>query len=493
MVKRKAATAAAVRAPPASIQAAVASLAEATAASRASAVRAAITTPAAATAAIAAATAAPQAAATAKQVAFATKAADSAALEAATATKKAGVAAPGAVLPVGLALTAAPPAVDALLTREGICAIRNSSAAPAVPAAAAAARLAVAYAAAEAAPGPDGINPRLLKELGDSILTPLEIIFQKSLTSGMVPLEWRQATVILIFKKVSKRETGNYRPVSLTSIPCKILESILKDDIMEHLLLNGLIKDSQQGFKPGRSCTTNLITFLEKATLAKNNGKPIDVVYLDFSKAFDKVPHRRLLRKMEGKKISKEVIKWIENWLTGRTQRVKVNGGMSEEGEVDSGVPQGTVLGPCLFTIFIDDTDDCAVGKTLIIKFADDIKGLRTVERDEDAQELQETLDNLCEWATNWGMCFNVEKCKIMHIGHNNIQREYKMGGQTLAKTEMEKDVGVCVNRGLKPSDHCKKNSHESDSCAETNTKELSLQRQKSVCWPLQEICETSP
>ena len=160
---------------------------------------------------------------------------------------------------------------------------------------------------------------------------------------------------------------------------------------MEHLLSNRLIKDSQHGFMPGRSCTTNLITFLEKATLAKDNGKAMDVVYLDFSKAFDKVPHRRLLKKMEGKNINEGVINWIENWLTGRTQRVKVNGEMSEEGEVGSGVPQGTVLGPCLFTIFIDDADDSAVGETQIIKFADDTKALRTTENDQDAQELQET------------------------------------------------------------------------------------------------------
>ncbi len=230
-----------------------------------------------------------------------------------------------------------------------------------------------------------------MKKLGDSILALLEIILKKSLTSGMVPLECRQATVLPIFKKGSKREAGNNRPVSITSTPSKILESILKDDIMEHLLSNGLIKDSQHGFMRGRSGTTNLVTFLEKATLAKDNGKPMNVVYLEFSKAFDKVLHRRLLRKMGGKKISKEVIKWIENWLTGRTQRVKVNGEMSEEGDVDSGVPQGTVLGSCFFTLFIDDADDCAVGQTLIIKFGDDTKVLRTVERDKDAQELQET------------------------------------------------------------------------------------------------------
>jgi type I restriction-modification system DNA methylase subunit len=153
-----------------------------------------------------------------------------------------------------------------------------------------------------------------------------------------------------------------------------------------------LIKNSH-GFRPGRSCTTNLLTFLELTTAAKDNGKPMDTVYLDFSKGFDNAPHKRLLKKMEAKRISKEVQCW-----TGESEM--------------SGVPQGTVLGPCLFFMsFIDDADHCVVGQTVLIKPADDTKGLRTVETDQNWQELQSTLDKLCDWADAWGMSFNVEKC----------------------------------------------------------------------------------
>jgi ribonuclease P/MRP protein subunit RPP40 len=138
---------------------------------------------------------------------------------------------------------------------------------------------------------------------------------------------------------------------------------------------------------------------------------------------------------MEAKRINMEVVCWIGDWLDGRTQRVKVNSEMSEEGEVDLGVPQGTVLGPCLFYVFIDDADDCVVGQTELIKFADDMKELRTVETDQDWQELQSTLDKLCDWADTWGMSFNVEKCKVMHNGRSsNPEREYKMRGKNLTK-----------------------------------------------------------
>jgi hypothetical protein len=145
--------------------------------------------------------------------------------------------------------------------------------------------------------------------------------------------------VVPIYKKGSKRETGNYRPVSLTSIPCKILESIIKYAMMNHLITKNLIKDTQHGFMPGRSCATNLISFLESVTGAKDNAKSVDVIYLDFSKAFDKVPHKRLSAKLKAKGVSKEITKWIEDWLDQRKHVVKVGGEMSEEGEVGSGVP----------------------------------------------------------------------------------------------------------------------------------------------------------
>ena len=126
-----------------------------------------------------------------------------------------------------------------------------------------------------------------------------------------------------IFKKGTKGEPGNYRPVSLTSIPCKIFESILKDSIMDHLQDQKLIKDSQHGFMPGRSCATNLVLFQDKLTKIMDQGKSADIFYLDFAKAFDKVPHKRLVQKLRNKGIGGNILRWIENWLTSRTQAVK--------------------------------------------------------------------------------------------------------------------------------------------------------------------------
>ncbi len=135
-----------------------------------------------------------------------------------------------------------------------------------------------------------------------------------------------------------------------------------------------MIKDAQHGFLPGKSCATNLISFLESITEAKDNVKSVDVIYLDFRKAFDKVPHKRLITKLKAKGVSEEITKWIEEWLEQRVQVMKVGGEMSEESDVGSAVPQGIVLGLSLFTIFIDDVDDCITALANIIKFADDTK-----------------------------------------------------------------------------------------------------------------------
>ena len=210
---------------------------------------------------------------------------------------------------------------------------------------------------------------------------------------------------------------------------------------------------------PGRSCTANLVLFLDKLTEIVDRGKPADIFYLDFAKAFDKVPRERLLQKMETKGIDGNVLKWVRIWLTGRTQAVKVGTGstISENCEVKSGVPQGSVLGPPLFTIFIDDLDDYVEMIDMIMKFADDTKGLQEINGVEDKNKLQEALDRLTEWAEDWGMKFNIEKCKIMHVGRNNPQYEYTMGGTKPKEVEEEKDIGVTVHNSLKPSKHCKR------------------------------------
>jgi len=208
---------------------------------------------------------------------------------------------------------------------------------------------------------------------------------------------------------------------------------------------------------PGRSCTTHLLEFMEEVTKAVDNGKPVDVVYLDFAKAFDKVPRRRLMEKLRAHGVTGSIYRWINNWLTGRQQRVVLNGRGSDWTEVRSGVPQGSVLGPILFLIYINDLDEVVRMVNVIKKFADDTKLGQTVETLEQRRLLQEALDNLVSWAEKWDMKFNIKKCKVVHIGHGNPEHRYEMGGERLAAAAEEVDIGITMTRNLKPSQQCAK------------------------------------
>ena len=179
----------------------------------------------------------------------------------------------------------------------------------------------------------------------------------------------------------------------------------------------------------------------------------MDVVYLDFQKAFDKVPHQRLLLKLKAHGIGNDVINWIEKWLTHRKQRVIVDGEISNWKCVLSGVPQGSVLGPILFLIYINDLEDDISSK--VLKFADDTKVFRKVTNDTDKQSLQEDLDKLVKWSEKWQILFNFGKCKHIHIGHGNMDEEYKMGGAVLGRTTQEKDLGVTFSADMKVSEQC--------------------------------------
>jgi hypothetical protein len=180
------------------------------------------------------------------------------------------------------------------------------------------------------APGDDGFAPLFLKEIANEIYNPLSIIFRSSLEEGKVPEDWKIANVTPIFKKGSRQAPENYRPISLTSQVGKILESIIKDSLLQHLKSHKLINDSQHGFTSKRSCLTNLLSFLELVTDYIDQGLPVDVIYLDFQKAFDKVPHGRLLSKVRAHGINDKIAGWIQNWLSERQQRVVLNGNKSE-------------------------------------------------------------------------------------------------------------------------------------------------------------------
>ena len=194
-----------------------------------------------------------------------------------------------------------------------------------------------------------------------------------------------------------------------------------------------------------------------------DEGHAVDVVYLDFAKAFDKVPHQRLLNKMQTLGITGKVLAWVVAWLRGRQQRVVLNGSASSWATVDSGVPQGSVLGPTLFVIFINDIDNViSIVNSFISKFADDTKVGMNVMDDTDRHLLQQDLDNLSQWSQDWQMQFNAVKCKVLHIGRNNPGFPYTMGGYAPAGTVLEevseeKDVGVMVYISLKPSAQCAK------------------------------------
>ena len=174
--------------------------------------------------------------------------------------------------------------------------------------------------------GVDGISYKILKETVEQISAPLAHVFNMSLQEGIEPFEWKVANIIPLFKKGSRNKSENYRPVSLTSVICKLLETIIRDHMMDFLIKYKLINPSQHGFLKAKSCLTNLLCFLEEITKWVDDGSPVDVIYLDFQKAFDKVPHERLISMLKSHGMGKSLINWIEQWLTDRRQRVVVDG-----------------------------------------------------------------------------------------------------------------------------------------------------------------------
>ena len=304
------------------------------------------------------------------------------------------------------------------------------------------------------ASGPDLVPCRFLKELAAELAPILTQFFQQSLREGQIPDDWKKAIVAPVFKKGSKNLAENYRPVSLTCVCCKLLEHIICSHIRSHLDNYSVLSKLQHGFRKFFSCETQLLVTLQDLLSYFDKNIQIDIAVLDFSKAFDTVPHKRLLGKLSHYGINGPVLCWIGAFLEDRTQNVVVEGKSSPAAPVLSGVPQGTVLGPLLFLIFINDLP--SVVRSQVRLFADDCLMYRPVHSIEDQVALQGDLVSLEGWADTWGMRFNAKKCQILTISRTRkyLSYFYTLSGHTLDIVDNAKYLGVIISSDLSWSPH---------------------------------------
>ena len=303
-------------------------------------------------------------------------------------------------------------------------------------------------------PGPDAVSGHVLKQAAAEVTPMLTHLFQQSLSAGEVPKQWKLAYVTPIFKAGKRSNPTNYRPISLTSIVCKAMEHILTSEIMKYLEAHNILAPCQFGFRSAHSCESQLLTVTDDLSKALNNKLQVDVGILDLSKAFDKVPHRRLLSKIESYGITGKVLNWLESFLSNRSQQVIVNGSFSSPCDVISGVPQGSVLGPTLFLLYINDITEGINSQMKL--FADDCLIYRVIHNTEDHQALQRDLTTLSKWADKWQMAFNISKCKIMQVSnhHSKSLFTYEMSGIPLAVTEQHLYLGVKLHHKLSWKPH---------------------------------------
>ena len=313
------------------------------------------------------------------------------------------------------------------------------------------------------ATGPDKLSGKILNECAAQLAPSLTLLFNKSLRLGIVPDLWKSANVAPVHKKDDKNNAENYRPISLLCLSSKILERCIFNSIYNKI--KHLISNLQHGFLRGRSTSTQLLIVLQDILANLDKNFQTDLIYLDFSKAFDSVPHNLLILKLKSFGFCGSLLAWFDNYLTGRTQRVVLDGSCSGWLPVHSGVPQGSILGPLLFLFYINDMVDTVSPESTLALFADDSKVYRRIRSVHDCVQLQADLNNLVTWSNKWKLNFNIKKCKILSINNTNpfLLHNYTLSNIPLERVTKIKDLGLTFNTNLTWDDHLNTKIAKSD------------------------------
>lgn len=293
--------------------------------------------------------------------------------------------------------------------------------------------------------GPDGIPPMFIKKCATYLHIPLTIIYNKSTQYGIFPDKWKTGYVVPIFKSGDKHNVENYRPITKLSIFGKMLELLLHKEIFNQV--KNTVIEEQHGFFLNRSIESNLLSYAEDIVVALDNQCQTDAIYTDFSKAFDKIDHGILLRKLEKVGICGNLLRWIKSYITNRSQLVTVHGYKSLPYSITSGVPQGSHLGPLLFIIYINDIKECIINCKFLL-YADDLKIYRVVESEFDCLRIQSDLDRLNDYCLSNNLFINYSKCHSISFTRNKniINFSYKIKDTLIKKVEVIKDLGVFLD-----------------------------------------------
>ena len=317
------------------------------------------------------------------------------------------------------------------------------------------------------AAGPDQIPCLILKKFSD-LLTPILLrIFRRSYEESRVPLQMKEALIVPLHKSGSKLLTNNYRPVSLTPIIAKVLESLMYDALLSHVEDNDILNDVQHGFRRNRSTNSNLLFFWDKVTSLADKKNEVSIIYTDLRKAFDSVPHDLLCFKLMKYGVEGANLGWIEDFLKLRRQKVRIGQCLSSSIAVESGVPQGGVLSGLMFILYMNDLPDC-LKFCQISMYADDAKLYAPITGPAAVTAVQQDLDRFSAWCRTWRMRLNAEKCFFLHYVPQNRNKTYPiyyLDGVPLIRRESATDLGVVVEDDFKfhaqVSGACKKASKQ--------------------------------